>query len=1816
MATQTKAGAVPPAPAAVAEPPPTIGKLADSKDWSRAFRLVLREVAGQKEPLLVHSKDLSAFAARLQTGLDQSRVEELWYAAPKMRDGSLDIDALAAQVVSTPMPGEGAVDSMSDEHYAILMGRLQKMLERNGLGTAKDALAKYCTKPDGSLTPQELDNALANLLPTAVPAFAEYERKLLVGRIGTNKEGRVSVAELQTAITHAHVLALGSWAADVCAHVARLLHQSGASAEDVFQRLSRGGPTMQWTDFRVFFMQLDASLTDRRLQRLWQSFDKDKVGNVSSEEFKRALGTTEAAVRGSTPARVAEARARVVSALRRKGGSIDDVFASLAKGGSSVRWPEFRALLAQIEPSLPEHELLSFWQTFDVDRDGGVSREDFGRSLLPAYAAAQAVSMSEASDIICRLRAALLRMGMSVDQLFDKLSSGGPQVKWPKFRALLLDMEFSLSEDHLQRIWYAFDANSDGAVSRGEFRRVFEAIDGAAPPAGALDVCAQIATTLQRRKMTSRSLFQRLSGAGQQVMWHDFQRWLLQFDTGLTEPAVERLWQAIDKNSDGTLSCEDFVGILLLPEAAAHAAAASDAGDILARVTALIRRRGMSEDQLFDEVSRSMGKVHWPEFRDFTRQLDATLTEEALERLWRTLDKDSDGGVAREAFRRAMAPGVASVALLASRIGRAIVAGKLSLRNRFAPYDAAGEGGMNLGQWMEACRKLQLPLSKVEAVALHEGLVRGSTDRMPLESLDMEVSRASAHSMPEELVARELVCTRARLAQQRGSSLEEVFVSMGDAVEEGVVYAALSQYAPLPDVQWIRLRLLLDRRFEDGLVLWRSFLQWANPAGAVSQPAPAASAASASAAPTGKAAPEAPPAATASAPKAKAPAESAAKAPPADTAKASPPPPSKSAAQAKAPPLETVAVSPKPAPSTGPAASPAAPASAPSAPSPPKSGAVTQPTASAPKPAGTPPSPAPAPPPAATAAPAAAPAASAAAPADPAAPLSPAGMLAEAVLSAMAEVVKLRGCDVQKDILGLDGASAGRLSRPTFTDAMRLYNPTVADEVVDALWGHLSVGDPRAVPVDELVARLTQAVRRTQANPDMTLAWAALGRVRPAFHKQGLRVRAAFERLTVGAATLTCEQLGKGLLGVGCALSEPELEALFALMACSRHQATPLVVREVKLEEFDAAFRDTGPGLDVYGRQVIEDMGVQLLQRASGSLSKAFLQVDVTRDGEIGKLSFGAALRLYGDRNLTDQQVDRIWQLACEIAGPQAVSINFDAFKRVFSASAAKIAAEADAGAVEAVFATPQSRPVASLEESCDHFDRLGRVAELKQVLTQLGDDYVSRAALALALQKVASELTGGEVQQLCRLAPRIGGPLGVEDRHRWTDLVDRFESGCRDWHPVPATLRAEAYDVCRWVHSNLAASGQTLAQKVMDLLAPNFSASTTGQIPREVPPQVVLGALSPFLQRDSERHVAEKSLLLLGRPLEGGRIDFPEFSQRFELLATLGPGTVPARGGAAGPAVSPCFGHASPAGGVAASLAAAAAGMPPAGMVPPTPSSMAFPGSPLAHSVFGSTGGTLPAPPRAVAREQVKEPVDVRSADVVHILRRDHPNGTVLFSTLAHILDSAKLLPRRASADDALRRWLPAAGENRFWWPPLLAFAVTIDRVVVTASKQIRALYQQLQTRVSFCGETVGFRAMTWQFGLMALSEPRTMSMQPRWHALFPLDGPYRIPQEDLVSAVSGRPPPPEHRLRIQMFGLRVDTNVEEMLGETALCVGEDIPAADLRSGAPGSERTIECHPPASFGAGAPEGRLTVKVSLYTRRANRIFEDVAGGVG
>jgi Ca2+-binding EF-hand superfamily protein len=266
------------------------------------------------------------------------------------------------------------------------------------------------------------------------------------------------------------------------------------------------------------------------------------------------------------------------------------------------------------------------------------------------------------------------------------------------------------------------------------------------------------------------------------------------------------------------------------------------ADDICRRIANSLRREGKTLDVLFNSLAKGGQMIHWPAFDALFTQMEPSLTTRQLQQLWQAFDKNNDGGVSRDEFVRAFtvveegaAPESADVApsmtdLLLSRIHRSIGVGPLSVKTALTVYDTEAEGSLDWQQWRHACRTLRLPLSEPEAAALHNALARGPGGRLVLAVLEAEVARVAMQVLPEERWARTFVSGCAARSLEAGApGLDQVLGAGGEqAVEEAVLLAALSRHHPVAEAQWLRLRPLLDRRPEDGRVLWQSFLRWAS----------------------------------------------------------------------------------------------------------------------------------------------------------------------------------------------------------------------------------------------------------------------------------------------------------------------------------------------------------------------------------------------------------------------------------------------------------------------------------------------------------------------------------------------------------------------------------------------------------------------------------------------------------------------------------------------------------------------------------------------------------------------------------------------------------------------------------------------------------------------------------------------------------------------------------------------------------------------------------------------------------------------------
>lgn len=565
----------------------------------------------------------------------------------------------------------------------------------------------------------------------------------------------------------------------------------------------------------------------------------------------------------------------------------------------------------------------------------------------------------------------------------------------------------------------------------------------------------------------------------------------------------------------------------------------------------------------------------------------------------------------------------------------------------------------------------------------------------------------------------------------------------------------------------------------------------------------------------------------------------------------------------------------------------------------------------------------------------------------------------------------------------------------------------------------------------------------------------------------------------------------------------------------------------------------------------------------------------------MSKIDFRVLVARFGDMNLTEGQHERLWDLAIA-AGAATSSIDFPAFRRLFQPAPGM---PSTPGALGAAAARPGSEGFKmTLEEACEHFATLNRIASLKVVLEKASPDgFLPTLTLSAFVQAVAPELSSAEVDQILRLAPRKGGPLkGTDAPHDWGQLVIRFESGCRDWDPVDPAERMMTGDVCRFISQQVEAENyRSFQDYVNQASTPAEKAAST------MPAVTLLKHLQHWLPGNQEhRDVAEFNILRLGQTLPSGGVDLDEFFARFERLA---------KGGQLGAVRGP---------------AGAGVGL-------------------QEVEAVSCTSSQGPACPLDFARLSPHQMCDVAG----HLQREsERTYGSIAFDKLHQILEAYKVAVTRR-LQGRLKTWLGQPKDNLYYWPPLFAFTVCIDRIIVTADKHTRSAYPSLQLQVSFCRETVKFPPFGWSVGVMQPFEPKKMTRTQQCNARFNLDGPWCIGPQDLAIAL--RPQheevPPSHMLRISLFGsdrsaldtshvsgrsqetaYTDDGSYNYHLGSVDLRINPEVPRGDLHPGATGTEKKISWHLPVPRQGPS----LTATLNISTRNAGRLWVIGQRGAG
>ncbi|CAE7549447.1 RPGRIP1L, partial [Symbiodinium sp. CCMP2456] len=339
-------------------------------------------------------------------------------------------------------PFEADRGSITEEQFQVLWQRVIRRLHVLKLAPV-DWFHKHDVDQDGFWSKAEFTAALSSM-PLGLSAL---ETDYIFNWTDRRRRKLVALEDLALAFEQGKKAApLEQWARDIYRRIALALRRQGWTVREAFDLVTKDRRA-QKSEFFTLVNSLELGLRSEQLEWLWKLSDTNADGLLDYIEFAQriaevtgisttafpvprdedvleppspgprppisllnaAAGMSEAwanlcqardlcaqqerrlSIGMARPAHsLQEICSRVNDALRRKGQTPDALFDALAGGGQEVRWPDFRALFAQIEPSLEEWQLQQLWATFDTNADGGISREEFKKQLANVQASATA----------------------------------------------------------------------------------------------------------------------------------------------------------------------------------------------------------------------------------------------------------------------------------------------------------------------------------------------------------------------------------------------------------------------------------------------------------------------------------------------------------------------------------------------------------------------------------------------------------------------------------------------------------------------------------------------------------------------------------------------------------------------------------------------------------------------------------------------------------------------------------------------------------------------------------------------------------------------------------------------------------------------------------------------------------------------------------------------------------------------------------------------------------------------------------------------------------------------------------------------------------------------------------------------------------------------------------------------------------------------------------------------------------------------------------------------------------------------------------
>eukprot|EP00397_Hematodinium_sp_SG-2012_P000439 GEMP01000439.1.p1 GENE.GEMP01000439.1~~GEMP01000439.1.p1 ORF type:complete len:2042 (+),score=490.42 GEMP01000439.1:101-6127(+) len=416
--------------------------------------------------------------------LTAQRLDNLWEIVDKNHDGTIDFSEFEAIFAPASLQ-TGGEERMSEETFAMIMNKVHKKLTSRGFKTIEEAFQAMDSNQDGSLSPNELNDALKSL----DLGLSAAERKMVLDKMDYNKDGKVSIMEFQNALLNSDVQgsSADAWAKEIIVRIQKAILRVQGDVRVLYDRLApQRDRAMTEQQFATFVLQFQPGLSEAQLNRLWHMVDKNNDGGISFEEFQERF--TPHAAMAQTPRPISTARSLASSAdedlticqriqrraevCREKNGK---GLAELMKYYDETKtdaldMKSFVSFLNSLSIGLSVTEIETFFKKLDPDGLAKVKIADFVHTVDRKTAKLEAWAQA----LLGRVSSSIARTGQPLPDIFKKFCGGNTTMKKPQFTHILRAFEKDLSQRHIDHLWNLVDKDQSGDIDAAEFREIFD----------------------------------------------------------------------------------------------------------------------------------------------------------------------------------------------------------------------------------------------------------------------------------------------------------------------------------------------------------------------------------------------------------------------------------------------------------------------------------------------------------------------------------------------------------------------------------------------------------------------------------------------------------------------------------------------------------------------------------------------------------------------------------------------------------------------------------------------------------------------------------------------------------------------------------------------------------------------------------------------------------------------------------------------------------------------------------------------------------------------------------------------------------------------------------------------------------------------------------------------------------------------------------------------------------------------------------------------------------------------------------------------